>query len=130
MGAVSSLVTIVRLVVLYRGAYKPLRVALASAGGIQQVRLCGGATAVYRSVLFVSCNEEETVYRTTLHRAPGTQVALQQWSDVVGRRQDGAGWRQRFSVLLRQEREGPDGGREERDWVVGSWLAQHLPECE
>ncbi|XP_077400257.1 uncharacterized protein LOC144034934 [Vanacampus margaritifer] len=132
LGAASSLMTLVRLVVLYRGAYKPLSTALATGGGAQQVRVYGGMTAVYRSVLFVSRKEGEMVqggpvYRTTLHRAPGTQVALQQWSDVLGEHQDGAGWRQRFSVLLRQEREGPDGGREERDWVVGAWLAQQIP---
>ncbi|XP_077355996.1 uncharacterized protein gp1ba [Festucalex cinctus] len=131
LGAASSLMILVRLVVLYRGAYKPLSAALATEGGAQQVRLYGGTTSVYRSVLFVNREEGEMVqggpvYRTTLHRAPGTQVALQQWSDVMGERQDGTGWRQRFSVLLRQEREWP-GGREERDWVVGAWLAQQLP---
>ncbi|KAM9835431.1 platelet glycoprotein Ib alpha chain [Syngnathus typhle] len=135
MGAVSSLMTVIRLVVLYRAAYKPLSAtALVRGGGSRQVRLYGGTTAVYRSVLFVSREEEgdgpRQVYRTSLHRTPGTQVALQQWSDVLGERQNGeggAGWRQRFSVLLRQEREGPDGRREERDWVVGAWLAQNLP---
>ncbi|XP_037118574.1 platelet glycoprotein Ib alpha chain isoform X2 [Syngnathus acus] len=132
MGAVSSLMTVIRLVVLYRAAYKPL--SAVSGGRSRQVRLYGGTTAVYRSVLFVSREEEgdgpRQVYRTSLHRTPGTQVALQQWSDVLGERQNGeggAGWRQRFSVLLRQEREGPDGRREERDWVVGAWLAQNLP---
>ncbi|XP_049617111.1 platelet glycoprotein Ib alpha chain isoform X2 [Syngnathus scovelli] len=135
MGAVSSLMTVIRLVVLYRAAYKPLRAAaLVRGGGPRQVRLYGGTAAVYRSVLFVSREEEgdgpRQVYRTSLQRTPGTQVALQQWSDVLGERQNGeggAGWRQRFSVLLRQEREGPDGRREERDWVVGAWLAQNLP---
>ncbi|XP_061620539.1 platelet glycoprotein Ib alpha chain-like [Phyllopteryx taeniolatus] len=132
VAAVSTLVTLVRLAVWYRGAYKLLSVTLARGGGARQVRLYGGREVVYRSVLFVSCQGAEgvkggPVYRTTLHREPGTQIALQQWSDVMGVGDGGAGWRQRFSVLLRQEREGPGGGREERDWVVGAWLAQHLP---
>ncbi|XP_061525678.1 platelet glycoprotein Ib alpha chain-like [Phycodurus eques] len=132
VAAVSTLVTLVRLAVWYRGAYKLLSVTLARGGGARQVRLYGSREVVYRSVLLVSCQGAEgvkggPVYRTTLHREPGTQIALQQWSDVMGVGDGGAGWRQRFSVLLRQEREGPGGGREERDWVVGAWLAQHLP---
>ncbi|XP_061665002.1 uncharacterized protein LOC133494830 [Syngnathoides biaculeatus] len=132
LATASTLVTLLRLAVWYRGAYKLLSVTLARRAGAREVRLCGNREVVYRSVLFVSSRGAEgvkggPVYKTTLHREPGTQIALQQWSDVMDEGEGGAAWRQRFSVLLRQEREGPGGGREEREWVVGAWLAQHLP---
>ncbi|XP_057710834.1 reticulon-4 receptor isoform X2 [Corythoichthys intestinalis] len=126
MGLGCTLLTLAKLAVLYKVAYEPLSATLARGrGGTAE----GGAEAVYRSMLFVS-RESREAYRTTLYREPGTQVALQQWSDAMGGGQDaegGAGWRQRFSVLLRQERAEPGGVREERDWVVGEWLAQYLP---
>ncbi|XP_077445609.1 uncharacterized protein LOC144066135 [Stigmatopora argus] len=124
---VSALLTLVKLAVWYKVAYKPLSLALAGRrAGVAK----GGRRAVYRSMLFVSREAEAVLYTTSLRRAPGTERALEQWSGAVDGRQGGeteVGWRQRFSVLLRQEREVPGGGREERDWVVGAWLAQHLP---
>nr|XP_057921691.1 uncharacterized protein LOC131124845 isoform X1 [Doryrhamphus excisus] len=151
VAGVSTFMTLARVVIWYGGAYKSLRATLALRRGAQPLRLFSstarpesGTMAVYRSVLFVSrergeaaerqegeCEEPNTgrvVYRTTLQRA-------------LGRHTEGAGLRERLSMILRQEREGPSGGREEQDWVVGVWqvspedsnsswgvwLSQHLP---
>ncbi|XP_077598812.1 uncharacterized protein LOC144213961 [Stigmatopora nigra] len=102
----SILLTLVKLAIWYKVAYKPLSSALAGRrGGAAK----GGRRPVYRSVLFVSREAEAMSYVTSLRRAPGTERALEQWSGAVdGPRggEAGVGWRQRFSVLLRQEREG------------------------
>ncbi|XP_061768919.1 platelet glycoprotein Ib alpha chain [Nerophis ophidion] len=146
--AVYTLLILTRLVVWYRVAHKSLRATLAMRGGAQllQLHMRAGpeSGAVYRSVLFISRKSEGAVegqeggwqeqgvpramYRTTLHHPLGHQVTE-------------AASRERFSVILRKEREEPSGRREELDWVVGgwqvspnvnrsswgAWLAQRLP---
>ncbi|XP_054608692.1 leucine-rich repeat and transmembrane domain-containing protein 2 isoform X2 [Dunckerocampus dactyliophorus] len=138
--AVYTLNTLARLIVWYRGAYKSLRATLAMRRGAHPLRqYCSRegpescTMAVYRSVLFVSRERGEApqgqegrweeqgaaraVYRTTLHHAPGRHI-------------EGAGLKERFSMILRQEREGPSGGREELDWVVAVWqVSPEDPAC-
>lgn len=167
VSAACTLLTVVKMVMWYRGVYKPL--AAARRGGheesvhLRQIGTEGGAggvggvRALYRSVLFIhrdapeggaSCDqmeggaiggvggEEAGVYRKTLFRLLSKEEEVQGWREVMeecrmapqeggGRvrepREGGGASRKRYSVILREEREGCGGGREELDWVVGGW---------
>lgn len=158
--AACVLVTLVRLVVWYRTVYRPVSTArLRGTKGREEVELLQksrteerGATALYRSVLFISREEEEAageeeggrgVYRKTLYRVVRKEEEIEGWRDVMeecrvsGRRgvrghQDliggeGGGGKKRYSVILREEREEQGGGREELDWVVGGWEVKRGP---
>uniref|UniRef100_UPI003AACC44E uncharacterized protein n=1 Tax=Centroberyx gerrardi TaxID=166262 RepID=UPI003AACC44E len=95
--------------------------------------------------------DENGVYRKTLYRLFSRQEEIEGWRDVMeecrvsaeerggrggeggadgggGARGGGRGGggrggvsRKRYSVILREEREEAEGGREELDWVVGGW---------
>uniref|UniRef100_A0A3P9K0W9 LRRCT domain-containing protein n=1 Tax=Oryzias latipes TaxID=8090 RepID=A0A3P9K0W9_ORYLA len=162
-----TLLTVVKMVMWYRGVYTPLTAA--RRGGheervlLRQIGIMGGAggvggvRALYRSVLFIhrdapeggaSCDqmeggaiggvggEEAGLYRKTLFRLLSKEEEVQGWREVMeecrmppqeggGRvgepREGGGASRKRYSVILREEREGCRGGREELDWVVGGW---------
>ncbi|XP_026182134.1 platelet glycoprotein Ib alpha chain [Mastacembelus armatus] len=196
--AACILTTLARLIVWYRGVYKPLSVVVSRRGGGREgVRLVtytrreekdvaggeGGVKALYRSVLYVHREEGEAegreaggkeseggresllvnlaptgggggatredgetvrreegaVYRKTLYRVLSKEEEIEGWRDVMeecrlpaqegerrprgkdGERSGGLGSRKRYSLILREEREEVDGGKEELDWVVGGW---------
>ncbi|KAK2863424.1 hypothetical protein Q5P01_002957 [Channa striata] len=83
--------------------------------------------------------EGRGVYRKMLYRLLSKEEEIGGWRDVMeecriseedgGKKEAGkdAGMsggvvsRKRYSVILREEREEAEGGREELDWVVGGW---------
>ncbi|KAF6733400.1 Platelet glycoprotein Ib alpha chain [Oryzias melastigma] len=108
-------------------------------GGAGGAGEAGGVRALYRSVLFIHRDtteggaaggvrgEESGVYRKTMFRLLSREEEVQGWREVMEecrtRPQEGGGGasRKRYSVILREEREGSAGRREELDWVVGGW---------
>lgn len=74
---------------------------------------------------------ERGVYRKTMYRVFSKQEEIEGWRDVMeechvtaeegGLNGGGTGSTKRYSVILKEEREGPAGGREELNWVVGGW---------
>lgn len=131
------LLTSSRLLFWYWKTYRPLKAALGRGGGGVRLPLSNqrggrvggsGEASLYRSVLFVHRDEENTdVYRRTMHRLLSREEELEGWRDVmeecrVSAREEG-GCRAEgvcYSIILRQESQ---GGTEELEWVLGGWAA-------
>lgn len=124
-----------RFLYWYWHTYRPLKAALKRGGDGVRLLLhhqrgegpaSRGGGALYRSVLFVHRDEEESsnIYRKTTQRVLSREEELEGWRDVMeecrvsvregGRPED----RKTYSVILRQQSQ---GGAEELEWVLGGW---------